>query len=467
MITERPVKQYADFLASKARVVERVGFDVGAFGLHSRLFPFQRDIVAWALRLGRAAIFAGTGLGKTVMQVSWANQVEAHAKKPVLILAPLAVAQQTVREALTIRVEVKHVREASEVGARGIYVTNYDRFERFDPADFAGIVLDESSILKSHDGKTRTALIEAWQGTRFRLCCTATPAPNDFMELANHAEFLGVMTRSEMLATFFVHDGGETQKWRLKGHAQRDFWKWMASWSVMLTSPRDLGYDGSAYVLPPLTLREQVVESAPADAGMLFATEAQTLQERRAARRGSIGERVRVIAEIVAAEPNEPWIVWCDLNDESEALAKALGAVEVRGSDSNDDKESRLVGFSLGAHRILVTKASIAGFGMNWQHCARVAFCGVSDSFEQFYQAIRRCYRFGQTREVVVHVVTSSAENAVLQNLKRKERDAERMVSAMVAEIQLHSDVRARPGAQTVAPAGTFTFPHWLEAGND
>ena len=457
---------YEEFLAQKQRVVERVGFDIESDDLHPSLFPFQRDIVRWSLKLGRAAIFAGTGLGKTRMQVSFGDQVEKHTQRPVLILAPLAVAQQTVREAKTIGVEVKHVREANEVGSRGIYITNYDRADRFDPALFGGIVLDESSILKSYTGATCTALIEAWSTTRFRLACTATPAPNDFLELGTHAEFLGVMTRVEMLATFFVHDGGETQKWRVKGHAQNDFYKWMAGWCVMFTSPDDLGYDGSRYVLPPMTIKETIVESAPTDAGMMFAVEAQTLQERRLARRSSIDARVKIVADLVRAEPNEPWLIWVDLNDEADAIAEAIpGAVEVRGTDDSDLKESRLLGFATGDFQILLTKGKIAAFGLNYQHCARQAFCGLSDSFERFYQCIRRSYRFGQDREVVVHVVVSSAENAVLQNVKRKERDSQKMVSGIVAQIQLHSEIGAKKRAKGKSHAKKFTIPPWLVSG--
>lgn len=452
---------YESFLAGKRRIVHPVGFSVPT--LHERLFPFQRDIAAWALRLGRAAVFAGTGLGKTSMQVEWARRVEAHEDRPVLILAPLAVGQQTVAEARNLGVEVRFAREAAEVEARGVYVTNYERFERFDPARFAGVVLDESSILKAHDGKTRTALIEGWSGTRFRLACTATPAPNDFMELTNHAEFLGVMSRAEMLATFFVHDGGETQKWRLKGHAEAEFWKWMASWAVMLRSPADLGYDDDRYTLPPMVMREHVIESAPTDAGALFALEANTLHERRAARRASLDRRVKLAAELVAAEPDEPWLIWCDLNDESAALTRAIpGAVEVRGSDDPDEKERRLIGFSAGAPQVLVTKPSIAGFGMNWQHCARVVFVGLSDSWEAFYQAVRRCYRFGQEREVQVHVITSSAESAVLANIRRKERDADAMVAAMVAQMQLHSDVRGGRAGHDALATITMEIPRWV-----
>jgi hypothetical protein len=414
------VRSYADFLAQKRRAASATGFAVDPNRLPARLFPFQRDIVTWAIHRGSAAIFAGTGLGKTGMQLSWAREVERETQKPVIVVAPLAVAPQTIAEGEKIGIAVRHVREATDVSDRGVHVINYDRLSRLAPSLFGGVVLDESSILKAHDGKTRTAIIEGWAGTRFRLACTATPAPNDYMELANHAEFLGIGTRAEMLATYFVHDGGETQKWRLKGHAEGEFWKWVASWAVMLTSPADLGYDASGYDLPPLRIVEHVVESKASDTGAMFAFEANTLNERRSARRASTAERVQVVANIIAAEPEEPWLVWCDLNDESSALKRAIpNAVEVRGSDSPEDKESRLIGFSDGSVSRMITKSSIAGFGMNWQHCARIAFCGVSDSWESFYQAIRRCYRFGQTREVVVHVVTSSAENTVLQNGRR------------------------------------------------
>jgi len=457
------VRGYNEFLAGKRELSKATGFDAGESALNTTLFDFQRAIVLWALHRGSAAIFAGTGLGKTAMQLEWARLVEAHTHRPVLILAPLAVAQQTVAEGARLGIPVAHIHEPHEVG-NGLHVTNYDRFDRFDPAAFGAIVLDESSILKAHGGKTRTALIEAWEQTRFRLACTATPAPNDLMEIANHAEFLGVMTRAEMLATFFVHDGGETQKWRLKGHAEADFWKWMASWSVMATSPTDLGFDGSRYVLPPLTIRERIVESAPTDTGALFALEANTLQERRGARRASIEHRVAIIRDLVAAEPDEAWMIWCDLNDESEMLASAIPtAVEVRGSDSNEHKERAMLGFASGSVQILVSKPSICGFGMNFQRCSRVAFCGLSDSWEAFYQAMRRCYRFGQTREVVVHIVTSSAENAVLQNIKRKERDAQAMTAALIGQMQLYSDVLPRKRRDGEAMSRRYTLPAWLE----
>lgn len=452
---------YAEFLARKRRTVEPNGFDAAVDRVD--LFPFQRDIVRWAIKRGRAAIFAGTGLGKTRMQLVWAEAVAAETSLPTLVLAPLAVGQQSAAEATALGIDARFIREPEQVGESAIVITNYERFERFDPAQFGAVVLDESSILKSHDGRTRTALIEAWAGTPYRLACTATPAPNDFMELANHAEFLGTMRRAEMLATFFVHDGGETQKWRLKGHAESDFWRWMASWAVMLRSPADLGYDDAGYKLPPLHMHEHVVESVATDTGTLFALEAQTLSERRSARRSSLESRVGIAADIVAADAKEPWVIWCDLNDESTALANAIpGAVEVRGSQDAEDKEARLVAFTERRSAIMVTKPSIAGFGMNWQHCAHVVFVGISDSWEAFYQAVRRCYRFGQTRPVHVHIITSSAESAVLANIRRKEADADRMVAAMVTQIQLYSDVRPRVDGADVVPLVPMEVPAWI-----
>lgn len=281
---------YADFLAAKALVDFPTGIADPAGLDDTKLFPFQRDVTRWALRRGRAAIFADCGLGKTPMQLEWARNVIADSGGTVLVLTPLAVAQQTVREAEKFGIEASYAREPDDI-RHSITVTNYDRLDHFDPTQFAGVVLDESSILKAFDGATRTQLIETFQRTPFRLACTATPAPNDYMELGNHAEFLGVLTRTEMLATFFCHDGGETQKWRLKGHAQRDFWRWLTSWAVMLRKPSDLGYSDDGFTLPPMTITQHTVEAEASD-GELFAIEAQTLQERLAARRASLNERV-------------------------------------------------------------------------------------------------------------------------------------------------------------------------------
>ena len=404
------------------------------FSVPVSMFPHQSALTAWALRRGRAAIFADTGLGKSRMQLAWADAVRKHTKRPVLILAPLAVAAQTVHEGADIGVEVAHCRDGAETAGQNIVITNYDRLHRFDPDLFGGVVLDESSCIKHHDTKTLRTLLQSFTQTQFKLCATATPAPNDWTELGTHAEFLGVCTRQEMLAEFFTHDGGDTSVWRLKGHARHIFWQWVSQWGAMVRRPSDLGFDDSAYALPPLHVHEHTVETDMPTNGMLFACEAQTLSERRDARRMSIEDRVRDCAAIVNAD-RQPWVVWCDLNAEGDALTAAIdGAVQIAGADDVEVKEKRLADFAEGRVRVLVTKPSIAGFGLNWQHCARMAFVGVTDSFESYYQAVRRCWRFGQQRDVHVHVFASSAEGAVVANLKRKERDAMAMAEALSAE---------------------------------
>lgn len=420
---------YADYISNKLSGFEPCGIEPE--GQFNGLFDFQESLTKWALRLGKAAIFADTGLGKTRMQLSWADRVADHG--PVLILAPLAVAEQTVAEGLQIGVAVEHHREHPETLPR-ITITNYERLHKFDPSEFAGIVLDESSIIKHHDSKTLSLLLDAFRHTRYKLCATATPAPNDWTELGTHAEFLGVCTRSEMLSEFFVHDGGETQVWRLKGHARQAFWRWVASWGALVRSPADLGFDASLYELPKLTVEQHVIfTDQEVPQGMLFAMEAQTLMERRTARRESVNERVDACAEM--ANRGGSWVVWCELNKESEMLTAAIdGAIEVRGSMTTDQKESALSSFSSGKSRVIVTKPSIAGFGLNWQHCNKMAFVGVTDSFESYYQAVRRCWRFGQEKPVNVHIFASELEGAVVANLQRKERDARAMSEALAGE---------------------------------
>lgn len=426
---------YAEFVASKLVRSLPVGLSIEPRA--DILFPFQRDLTAWALRRGRAAIFAGTGLGKTRMQIEWARIVSEHEGKPTLILAPLAVAAQTVEEGRAIGVRVTLCRDGSDV-ADGVNVTNYDRLHRFDPDDFGAVVCDESSIIKHHDAKTFSALVDAFANTPYKLCCTATPSPNDYTELGTHAEFLGVCTRSEMLSEFFVHDGGETQSWRLKGHARSEFWRFVSSWGALVRSPADLGYDDAAYKLPPLTIHHHVI---PADAdtvaasGLIFAVEAKTLSERRDARRASISARVTMCADLVNRNPKEPWLVWCDLNAESDSLAREIiSAVEVRGSQTSEEKEAGLSAFAHGTMRALVSKPTICGWGLNFQHCARIAFVGVTDSWEAYFQAVRRCWRFGQKRPVEVHIFTSELEGAVVANLARKDADAAKMADALAAE---------------------------------
>lgn len=400
------------------------------------MFPHQRDLVRFALRRGRSAIFADTGLWKTRMQIAWADTVQRETCRDVLILAPLAVAQQTVEEAESVGVSINHAHDDSEI-LPGINITNYDRLHKFDTERFGAVVLDESSCIKHHTSKTLQHLLDAFSRTPYRLCATATPAPNDWTELGTHAEFLGIRSRTEMLAEFFVHDGGDTAVWRLKGHARHLFWQWVASWGVMLRSPADLGYDDSAYRLPSLNVHQHTVESTHDQeaTGQLFALEAQTLMDRRSARRDSLSDRVSACADMVNAD-KQPWIVWCDLNAEGDALRAAIpDAVEIRGSDDMDVKERRLMDFANGKIRVLITKPSIAGFGLNWQHCARMAFVGVTDSWEAYYQAVRRCWRFGQKRPVDVHIFSSEQEGAVVANLKRKEEDAKKMSDALASEV--------------------------------
>lgn len=422
-------ENYKRFLDSKAYHQIPTGFDPEQIGDH--LFDFQRAIVEWACKRGRAAIFADTGLGKTAMQVEWARQVASHTGGRVLILAPLCVAQQTVEESAKFGTIIKYCRKEADADG-DIIITNYEMVDHFDVTDYAGIVLDESSILKSHDSKTRARIIDMFGIIPYRLSCTATPSPNDHMELGNQAEFLGVMTATEMLAMYFIHDGGDTSQWRLKGHGKSRFWEWMSTWAVCVRNPSDLGFDGSRYALPGIELHDHIIEADGPIAGQLFSGVAQTLTERRLAKRQSMSDRVKKTSDIVNSH-DRPAIVWCHLNDESKALAASIpGSVEVTGAMSVEEKERAIMAFTHGESRVIVTKPSIAGFGMNWQHCADMVFAGIDDSFESYYQAVRRCYRFGQKKVVNVHLVSSSAEGAVKANLERKQAQANEMAESMV-----------------------------------
>jgi hypothetical protein len=435
---------YREFLQSKKIEDRPTGLSVVP-KLNPMLFQFQHDIVTWALKRGRACIFADCGMGKTPMQLEWARHIPGR----VLILAPLAVSAQTIREAHKFGIEDIGYSPDGSV-SHHITITNYERLDKFDPLMFAGIVLDESSILKSYTGKYRTEIIESFQQTPYRLACTATPAPNDFMELGNHSEFVGAMSRTEMLSMFFIHDGGETQKWRIKGHAETEFWRWVASWAVMIRKPSDLGYEDDGFALPPCNIEQITVHSEEPTEGFLFAIEASDLRERQKARRSTVSARASACAELVN-NSKDAWVVWCDLNDESSELARLIpDSVEVRGSDSNEHKESAMMGFADGKHRVIVTKPKIAGFGMNWQICHNVAFVGLSDSYEMYYQAVRRCWRFGQTKPVNVKVITSDLEGAVVRNIERKEADAMRMAQEMVQHMHLINADNIKGMARTV-----------------
>lgn len=426
---------YATFLESKQNLVEFSGINIPQEQINNKLFDFQRDITLWALRKGRAAVFAGTGLGKTAVQLEWAKHIYQQTQGHILILAPLAVSHQTVREGLKFGIEIHYCRNQNDVKP-GINITNYERLHLFDSADFTGIVLDESGIIKNFNAQTRNTIITAFNNTPYKLACTATPAPNDYMELGNHAEFLGVMSYREMLSMFFVHDGGMTSQWRLKGHARKDFWNWVASWSVMLGNPSDLGYKDNGFILPSLNIQQIIVKNNKPPENSLFVMEARTLNEQRKAKRDSLVDRINACAEI-ANSFNEPCIIWCYLNSESEMLTKTIkGAIEIRGSHSPEYKEQALLDFSEDKIQKIISKPSIAGHGMNFQHCSKVIFCGLDHSFESWFQAIRRCWRFGQTKPVDVYVVVSESEGAIVENIKRKEKEFKEMLAGMVSATQ-------------------------------
>lgn len=419
---------YTEFLARKARVWQGAGLEVDA--LPSQLFDWQAAIVRWALRKGKAAVFADCGLGKTYMQLAWLNATGQRG----LILAPLCVAEQTVAEAAKLGLVAHYAPDAQHVGNHRIVVTNYERLDRFDVSAFGAVVLDESSILKAFDGKTRTKLIETFKATPFRLCCTATPAPNDIAELANHAEFLGLMTRAEFLATWFVHDDAG---WRMKRHARQAFYRWLASWAVALRKPSDIGYSDAGFTLPPLTIRDCIVEGA-SDGESLF-PELPTiggLKGRLQARRSSLDARLDAAANLVH-ERGVQWMAWCGLNEESDAFADLIdGAVNVQGSDTYAEKVGAVQGFIGGKVRVLVSKSKILGFGMNFQHCSRMVFLGLGDSYESYYQCIRRCWRFGQTQPVEAWVVVSDREQLVVENVRRKEAAAAELNAELLAEMR-------------------------------
>ena len=450
--------QYHEFIASKVLMASPCGFEADIDTPH--LFEWQALIVQWALGRGKAAVFADTGLGKTRIQLVWANAVANETQGNVLILAPLGVVGQTSEEARRIGIAVTSCRRQEDAQS-GINITNYETLHNFDPSQFTGVVLDESSRIKSFDSKTRQTIIGSFADTPYKLACTATPAPNDHMELGNHAEFVNAMTRAEMLAMFFVHDGGQTSQWRLKGHARNEFWRWVASWAVAVKRPSQLGFDDAGYDLPPLNARHHAVAGKYQN-GSLFNV-AQGLTEQRKARRASLADRVGKAVDLVRTEPNESWVLWCELNDEADALTAELPeAIEVRGSQSPDEKEHLLKAFSSGAAKVLVSKPSICGHGLNWQHCARTAFIGVGHSFEMYYQAIRRFWRFGQQRPVDVHLIYSESELEVYENLMRKAKEAEHMTEQMVKHMSLYGLSLEARRKDIYNPQERMVIPPWL-----
>lgn len=456
---------YEQFIATKSAALAQAGIAKPA-EMPAWMFPHQAALTRWALRKGRAAVFADTGLGKTFIELVWAQHVAKHTGGRVLILAPLAVAQQIVREGATRGLACKYLRK--DDGRTEITVSNYEMLHAFDPRVFQGIVCDESSILKAMDGRTRAALTDAFKDTAFKLCGTATPAPNDFTELGNHSEFLNVKTRSEMLSEYFVHDGGSTTDWRIKGHAIAPFWRWVAGWGAVVKSPADLGFDASAYELPPLRMHEHAVEEDHAHAresGLLFPADARTLSDQRRVRRSTMGARVKLAAEL--AKGDTPCLVWCELNAEADACEGAIpDALQVRGANSMDEKTTKLLAFSEGRSRVLISKASLTGHGLNWQHCSRMIFLGASHSYEQTYQAIRRCWRFGQKSPVDVHVIRADTERFVIENYRRKEADAARLAAELQVSVAEHvmAEIIGKSAKQwnPYKPGTRMQLPEWL-----
>lgn len=452
---------YESFLQAKMQGGADSGFD--PVFMPGFLFDFQASLVDWAVRKGRAAIFADCGLGKTPMGLVWASNVARKARKPVLYLTPLAVASQTVREAHKFDIDAIQSREGSSAGH--IVVTNYERLHYFKPDDFAGVVCDESSILKSFAGQRRGEITAFMRKVPYRLLQTATAAPNDYIELGTSSEALGYTGHTDMLNRFFKNDlnnsaqgrmRGEVIKWRLKGHAELPFWRWVCSWARAIRRPSDLGFDDSRFVLPPLNEVEHLVETDSLADGMLFALPAVGLKEQREERRRTVEERCGMVAELVN-KTGQPALVWCHLNDEGDALEQLIpDAVQVSGSDSDDRKEDRLEAFALGKARVLITKPKIGAWGLNFQHCNHVTFF-PSHSFEQYYQAVRRCWRFGQKRAVRVDIVTTEGERGVMRNLQRKAEQADSMFSRLVDEM---NNARAIERVNTATKP--IEVPAWL-----
>jgi len=457
------VFDYDDYVAGKIIEAKPSGFDVG--DLNPRLFPYQADIVRWALRRGKAALFESPGLGKSIQEWEFAKHTSAYTDMPALILAPLAVAEQMSIEAPEFGYNINICRSRDDV-RNGINVANYEILHKFSPEDFGTLIADESSILKAGSfGKTARSLTEFASVIPYRLAATATPAPNDMDEILYHAEFLGIMREQEAKALFFVQDGNSSNKMRLKMNAVDKYYQWLASWAVALRRPSDLGYSDDGFIRPPVNYHQITIDlDSPIDAGMLVAVEAIGINEQRKARNATMEQRVKATADIVNAS-NEQWLVWCELNPESEALAKAIpDAVEVTGSDSPEHKIDAMIGFKSGKYRVVVSKPSMWGFGLNLQHSHNMVFCGLGNSFEQYLQAIARQDRFGQQHIVNVYVVVSSADGAVVQNIKRKWTDHDKMYDQLIKHVTVYTDLKAgRRKDSALTATKTVKVPAWLK----
>lgn len=459
--------EYERFIESKKIVAPEAGFEPPP--LPGFLFPFQREMVSTAIRRGRAALFAECGLGKTPSQLAWSQAVVEHTGKPVLILAPLAVAKQTIREGDKFGIRVRYAVDSSELKAGEVVVSNYERLQAFDPSLFGGVVLDESSILKAYSGITKRRILEAFAQTPYRLACSATPAPNDHLELGNHSEFLSALSSHQMIARWFINDTSTFGTYRLKGHAVNPFWDWVSSWASMCALPSDIdpSFSDDGYVLPKLEFHSHVLPvdlMTDAEPGTLFRMPSLSATSVHKERRLTAEARAQRVAELVMGERNEPWIVWSETDYEADALHAALGdeAHEVRGSESLSRKEETLDRFTSGEIRVLITKPKIAGLGLNWQHCARQAFVAATFSFEMFYQAVRRSYRFGQARPVHVHMVMAETERGVLDVLNEKRRAFEEMRAAMMESARRRQHKRASTGVYS--PKRAMCLPNWIKS---
>lgn len=455
---------YKEFLRKKELRTIQSGFKVDKSKLNPMTFDFQRDVIAWALEKGKAAILTGCGTGKTFMQCEWARNVCEHTNGNVLIIAPLSVVDQTKREAHKFGIgDITICRTAEDV-KEGINITNYEMIEHFDPYAFQGVVLDESSILKSFTGKTQETMTRMFARTPYKLLCTATIAPNDYTEIGTSCEFLGIMSRTEMLATYFTHDGKDTSKWRLKRAGERKFWEWFATWAIYFDSPAELGYEAEGYELPPLNIQTVITKSETHELE-LIPTVAETLQERREARRESLADRVCWVKAHCEGSDDQ-WLIWCDFNYEADELRRSIeGSVEVRGSDTAEVKAKASLDFSDRKIKTLISKPTIFGFGSNFQSCHNMVFCGLSDSYEQFYQAVRRCWRFGQTKPVNVYVIISERETNVLENIKRKQANMDNMqkkMTGLMKEVTLSEIKHTTRITETYLPTESMRLPSFV-----
>lgn len=427
----KDIELYRQFLERKKQTIQDSGFRVEEKDLNPILFPFQKYCVAKALKKGRYALFEDCGLGKTIQQLEWSRHIANHTNKPVLIIAPLAVVGQTIAEGEKFGYEVMELEERPIRG--GLYITNYDNIKNVVAKDYAGVVLDESSILKNFDGETKKMIIELFSDTPYKLACTATPSPNDVMELCNHAEFLNVMSRNEMLAMYFIHDGGNTTSWRLKGHCEQMFWDFVSDWAVMLCKPSDIGFSDDGYVLPAMNLIETHIETDKRDNGKLFNDTSVNATDYNKELRATINERLQKVAEIVN-NSEENWIVWIKQDDEGDMLRKLIpDAVEVRGSESPSAKREKLIGFAKNKYRVLITKLKIAQFGLNYQNCHNQIYASLDFSFESTYQGIRRSWRFGQEHEVNVYLICTDTMANVRETIIKKQNQFENMQKAMTS----------------------------------